>query len=86
MDQHSSDEITARLPGQLQRELSRALLSTPCRADDLDRYIGWLQNAISRLNSSGGAADQALVLYDEWVATRPRCARRAMKSTSSVQV
>lgn len=79
MDHTSSDKIAARLPGQLQRELSRALLSTPGRADDLDRYIGWLQNAISRLNS-GDEEHEAQVLYDEWVETRPRCARRAMKS------
>jgi hypothetical protein len=85
MDQLSSDKIAARLPGQLQRELSRALLSTPGRPGDLDRYIGWLQNAISRLNSGCGG-DDARVLYDEWVETRPRCARRATAATRFAQV
>jgi hypothetical protein len=84
MHQLSSDQIAARLPAQLQRELIRALLSAPGRPQDLDRYIGWLQNAISRLNSGGGA-QEAQALYDEWIETRPRCARRAMKRTLRVR-
>ncbi|RNI21293.1 hypothetical protein [Flexivirga caeni] len=73
MSLHNGDSLGSALPGQLRRELTRALASTP-RSPGLDRYVRWLQDAINRLTTGA----QAQAVYDEWVDTHPRCARRAM--------
>jgi hypothetical protein len=78
MEHPVSGTVAPQLATQLRRELTRALASTP-RSAGLDRYIGWLQDSINRLTAAGGT-DAAQAIYDEWVATRPRCARRATGS------
>jgi len=75
MDQQAHGALAAQLPAQLRRELTRALASTP-RSAGVDRYITWLQDSLGRVSGSA-AADNVQAVYDEWVATRPRCARRA---------
>ncbi|GGB16192.1 hypothetical protein GCM10011492_02390 [Flexivirga endophytica] len=78
MDQPDRGTLAAELPRQLQRELTRALASKQ-DAPDLYRYIRWLQASINRLHGNHGA-QEAQAVYDEWVATRPRSARRATNS------
>lgn len=77
MDQPSTEHLAA----QLQRELSRALASEPSTIGPrgLDNYINWLSGAINRL-SGGPYQEDVRAVYDEWVDSHPRCARRAMKS------
>lgn len=82
MDQQAHGTMAARLPTHLRRELTRALASTP-RSAGVDRYISWLQDSLSRLGTPA-VEENAQAVYDEWVATRPRCARRATKSDPHV--
>jgi len=82
MDQQAHGTLAAQLPTQLRRELTRALASTPPSAG-VDRYIGWLRDSLGRLGGDS-AAENAQAIYDEWVATRPRCARRATNASPHV--
>lgn len=82
MDQQADGTLAAQLPTQLRRELTRALASTP-RSAGLDRYIRWLQDSLGRVTGDS-AAENAQAIYDEWVATRPRCARRATNAGPNV--
>lgn len=83
MDQPDPGTLAAQLPGQLQRELTRALASSP-DSPGLNRYVKWLRTSINRVTADGGP-QEAQALYAEWVSTRPRCARRAMHSGPHVR-
>lgn len=82
MVQQAHGNLAAQLPTQLRRELTRALASTP-RSAGVDRYITWLRDSIGRVTGDA-AAQNAQAVYDEWVATRPRCARRATDAGARV--
>jgi len=81
MEQLGDTRLPSDLPAKLRRELTLALGSkrhTP-EGLSLEGYITWLQAAIGRAGLSG---DSAQAVYDEWLATRPRCARRALAASS----